>query len=234
MAIAALPLVCLFSLVFLTVHILVYRSVKVYPRAFQISRGVAAVVLTGVGVIALLYAKGAWNTAFLYAHSIEDPLLFLMTIVMGHFLSDFLWMAWGKQALAISPRPDLLIHHGIGMISYGIAFCLLFGGALALIVMMSELMPVVSGLTGWAKFKGNRSLEILCAKWRIRLLVWWRGPLWLVLIALLIRTKMIGGFPEPYSILFWLILPLFFFLLGLDEFWIRRCLEAERRQAEKS
>ncbi len=234
MAIMELLFLCFFSLAFFVVHVLVYRSVSVYSRAFQISRGIAAVVLTGIGLFTLIHARGTWNTAFLYPHSAEDPLLFLMPIVMGHFLADFLWMAWGKKVLGISPRPDLLIHHGVGIISYGIAFYLLFGWALCLIVMMSELMPVISGLTGWAKARGKRSLEILCAKWRIRLLIWWRGPLWFALISLLIRSRIMGEFPETYHFLFWLILPLFFFLLGLDEFWIRKCLEAERRQVEES
>ena len=215
-------------------HVYAVRKVDSdFHRAFKLSRGVAAILLTGVGVWALAVSfnqtgsdggPGGWHAGFLFHHATNDVLRFGMYFVLGHFTSDFLWMLWGRHSYGYEMRADLVIHHGIGLLTYGIALYLNVAYAICLITMVSELMPVTTGLSAWEQHEHNPRLVGFARKARLLVLVWWRGPLWGFLGAALIRAIWMGDVPNGLLPIFILALVCMIALLGLDEFWIRKCM----------
>ncbi|MGB0685384.1 MAG: hypothetical protein ACPGQD_04245, partial [Planctomycetota bacterium] len=113
----------LLYLAFFTVlHVVAQGAItRHYHRAFKISRGVAAGILTIIGFTALAFSLDHWRDAFLFAQDYRDGgrdfwMWHGLLIVLAHMLSDFLWMAWGKWRYDITPRKDLMLHHGLGIV----------------------------------------------------------------------------------------------------------------------
>lgn len=210
---------------FLLLHVLALARVEpVFPRAFKLSRGAAALVLTALGIAALISAAPHWRTAFLYRHEDGDWMRQGLLAVYGHLLADFMWMYVGLRRYKIEPRRDLIVHHLLGVIAFGTALWLEVGYAVALITMVTELLPVTTGIDAWSKRIAAPSLTVAASRARLHVLAWLRLPLWLLLLALMLHVLLRG---EPGE-----LLPAFAVaagglaaLVALDAYWIRKCLE---------
>ena len=139
-----------FTALFVVMHMLaILRVEPVYARAFKLSRGSAALILTLLGVAAFIGGFEHWREAFIYRHQENDWMRTGLLLVYGHLLADFIWMAVGKYKYGIRPRKDLIIHHGLGVIGFGAALVLGIGYTFGLLTMITELLPLTSGVNAW-------------------------------------------------------------------------------------
>ena len=215
----ALPV---FTAAFTALHALAPRIAPENPRAFALSRGVAAAVLTVLGFAALADALPMWRVAFLYRHEAGDWMRLGLQVVYAHLLSDFLWMAWSRWRHGIVPRKDLIIHHGLGVLAYGYALYIEVGYAIALIAMITELMPVTSGYGALGKALGRPGMVDAAARWRLKVLVGLRLPVWLALFALVNRAVFAGDVPDGLGPAFGVAYAGLIGLMTLDVYWIRK------------
>ncbi len=198
------------------------RLEPVYPRAFKLSRGAGAAVLTGIGTAALLTGAPHWTEAFLYRQDDGDWMRYGMLVVYGHLVADYLWMGFGRLRYGIRPRKDLMIHHGLGMIGFGVALYLRVGYAIALLTMMTEILPVTTGLNAWGKRIASPLLEDGAGRARLHVIAWLRMPLWftlLLLVSLVVLRGSAGDLLPAYLVALGGLAG----LLSLDFYWIKKC-----------
>ncbi|MDP6963396.1 MAG: hypothetical protein QGF46_04440 [Planctomycetota bacterium] len=229
----------LFVAFFVLLHIAFLNLPRAnFNRAFKLSRGVAAAILSIIGFYGLLADLSQWRSAFIYHQNPDAPLTvtlhFCMLICMGHFVADLLWLLWGKLRYSISPRKDLIIHHGIGVLAFGYALQHELAYAACLITMASELMPVTTGFAAYGQRVQNMNIVKQANRWRLLLLVWWRVPLWSVMAILSVLALIDGGYPDDLLVPYLIATSGFIGLLLLDRFWIKKCLATEEEQARAS
>jgi hypothetical protein len=87
-------------------------------------------------------------------------------------------MAYGKLALGFQPRNDLVAHHVLALVCYGLSMALGVGHALVLVTLASEAMPCCSGLEAWGKHFSSEKMMRAGSKGRLLILLFWRLPLW--------------------------------------------------------
>jgi hypothetical protein len=220
----------LLYLAFFTVlHVVAQGAItRHYHRAFKISRGVAAGILTIIGFTALAFSLDHWRDAFLFAQDYRDGgrdfwMWHGLLIVLAHMLSDFVWMAWGFLRERIVPRLDLVLHHAVGVGAFSYALWKEMGYAICLIAMASELMPVSTGIAGWSQHKADRRLHDWASTTRLRVLVWVRRPLWFGLAALTARPILLGEVEEGFVVAYGIAAVGFTTLIFLDKYWIAKC-----------
>ena len=211
---------------FTLLHMLaLVRLEPVYPRAFKLSRGAAALVLTSLGLAALVGGFPHWREAFLYEHASDDWMRLGLIAVYGHLVSDFLWMAWGKWRYAINPRKDLMIHHGLGIVGFGAALYLEIGYAFALLTMITELLPLTTGVNAWGKRIAIPRVVDAADRARLHVLAWLRLPLWIGLL-ILVAFAMLSGHAEPLMLAYVVAAGGLVGLIGLDCYWIGKCRQS--------
>jgi hypothetical protein len=224
MADTLLPL-CGYVAFFTLLHVLTLARLEpVFPRAFKISRAAAALVLTVLGVAALLDALPHWRTAFLYRHEDGDWMRQGLLMVYGHLLADFLWMGVGWKRFKVKPRKDLILHHALGLVGFGVALALHVGYAIALMTMVTELLPVTTGLDAWGKRIASPGLTAAASRARLHVLSWLRIPLWMILLALVLHV-LLRGDPGALRGAFFVAAGGLVALVILDCYWIRKCLQ---------
>lgn len=176
-----LPLLGTFSF-FTFLHILaIVRVEPVFPRAFKLSRGLSAALLTLLGLGAFIDGFPHWDEAFLYHHDRSgDWMRFGMLAVYGHLLADLAWMVVGKFRFNIQPRLDLILHHLLGVVGFGVALYLRIGYALALLTMITEILPVTTGINAWGKRIAVQGVVDAADRARLHVLAWLRLPLSLI------------------------------------------------------
>jgi hypothetical protein len=140
------------TLFFLLLHATVahYARGQEFHVQLKLSRGLASVLLTAIGVYALLQWWALWPQAFLARHTPEQQIYALICIVSGHFIADFGLLAWGWLRHGSSPRKDLVAHHALGVVVCAVVFYYGFGHALFGAALTTELMPVTSGVAALA------------------------------------------------------------------------------------
>jgi hypothetical protein len=218
--------------VFTLLHIVFLSGVSPdYHRAFKLSRAIPAAIMTMMGIAAACVAIGHWHEAFLYRHHpdsvLSDRLMWHgLLIVMGHLLSDYLWMLYGLVGRRIIPRADLIIHHGVCLAAFSYALWKEVGFALCLIALVSELMPVTTGISGWGQHIGRKDIMELANRIRLAVLIWWRRPLWFGLAALTARSIFSQEIPEGFGLAFGIAAAGFTTLIFLDKYWIGKCSTA--------
>ncbi len=227
-------MVALFSaLFFLALHAVIgWRTRQPFLTIFKLGRGIASLILSAIG----FYAIGHWwelaPAGFMGKHWLDMPAGVLVLFILGHFIADFILLAWGWWREGARPRPDLVIHHALGLFAIWVIVHYSIGHALFLVLFTTEMMPVTSGLAGWAALKNNLALERRAQQLRLAVLVLWRLPLWLVIGGLMI-TNLFFLTPDPllavgyrFSLAFLVI------TLSLDSFWIKQCIGVLRRWDE--
>lgn len=199
-----------------------------YHKAFQLSRGIAATILTGIGIAAAVVGIQHWDEAYLYRH---DPAASLgdlwmwhgMLVVLSHILSDFVWMLYGRLSRQILPRKDLVIHHVVCLGAFCYALWKDVGFAVCLIALVSEAMPITSGISGWGQHRKRPDIVEKANAARLKVLIWWRRPLWFVMAFLTGRAILTGRVEEGLEIAFGIAAVGFTTLIFLDKYWIKKC-----------
>lgn len=214
-------------MIFTVAHVWVQARVEPdFNRAFKLSRGIAAVTLTVVGFVGVMSALEHWRTGFLYAHAPDDILRWGVALAYGHLLSDFIWMARGRSKYQIKPRRDLLIHHGLGAVAYAYSMYAEVGYALVMLSLASEVMPCFTGLEAWGKHRDRPGTQLLAARARLLVLMFWRIPLWAFALTMLSQTALNGGMQEGLEFIYKFSIACLTFLLGLDLYWVKKCAAA--------
>jgi hypothetical protein len=213
-----------FTALFIFLHMLAMLRVEPgYARAFKLSRGGAALILTLLGISALVGGFAHWREAFLYRHPEGDWMRTGLLLVYGHLLADFIWMAVGKYRYGIKPRKDLIIHHGLGMIGFGAALILNIGYAFALLTMITELLPLSTGVNAWGKRIAVTRVVEVADRARLHVLAWLRLPLWISLLVLVVLT-LIQGTEEGMLVAYIVAGTGLVGLISLDVYWMGKCL----------
>jgi hypothetical protein len=214
-----------FSALFVVIHVLaILRLEPVYARAFKLSRGCAALILTILGIAALVGGFEHWREAFLYRHSEGDWMRTGLLLVYGHLLADFIWMAVGKYKYGITPRKDLILHHGLGVVGFGAALALGIGYAFGLLTMITELLPLTTGVNAWGKRIAVSRVVEAADRARLHVLAWLRLPLWISLLVLVVLSLVEGageGMFLPYLVAGSGLVG----LISLDVYWMGKCRE---------
>lgn len=196
----------------------------VYPRAFKLSRGAAALILTCLGVAALVGGRHHWREAFLYHQVATDWMRTGLLAVYGHLLADFIWMAVGWSKYGLRPRRDLIIHHGLGVLGFGAALVLEIGYAFALLTMITELLPLTTGINAWGKRIAAPTVVDVADRARLHVLAWLRLPLWIGLLGLVVWA-LFSGSTAGMGPAYWVAAGGLLGLIGLDVYWIGKCRE---------
>lgn len=199
-----------------------------YNRAFRMSRGFAAVVLTVLGVIGLVDAVDSFEIGFLYRHDPGGWMLGAVCMAYGHLIADCLSMLYGRVALGIRPRNDLVAHHALALLAYGISMSIGVGHALVLVTLASEAMPCCSGLEAWGKHLSSARMVKAGSKGRLAILVFWRLPLWALVMSMLARTAVAGEVPDDLVIVWIFAMTALVPLICLDIYWVRKCAAREQ------
>jgi len=214
---------------FLGLHLVLWRTREPdFNRAFRMSRGFAAVVLTVLGLVGLISALDSVRFGFLYRHEPGGWMIKAVSVAYGHLIADCLSMIYGKVALGFSPRSDLVAHHALALLSYGIAMAIGVGHALVLVTLASEAMPCCSGLEAWGKHLSSDKMVRAGSKGRLAILVFWRLPLWALVESMLARTAVAGEIPEGLVIPWIFVMIALIPLICLDIYWVRKCAARER------
>jgi len=229
MFLSSLPAIGAITVVFTLIHAWMHRSVeRDFNRAFKLSRGIAAMVLTAVGFLGLAWAYSDWRQAFIVHHDEGNLLIWGVIIAYGHLMSDFIWMGWGRAAHGIRPRKDLLFHHGLGAVAYAYAMQLEVGYGMVMVTLASEIMPCFTGLEAFGKYKDDTAIQHTAARARLLVLMFWRIPLWAGSLALCIWNHSTGGYAPDLRFVFQFATACLVLLLSLDLYWLKKCLPAWR------
>lgn len=232
MFLGALPAIGIGTLFFTLVHAWVFQRVgNAYPRAFKLSRGIAAVILTVIGFFGLVLALPDWRDAFLVHHDSGDLLRWGVIVAYGHLLSDFIWMAYGKAKHAVQPRKDLVFHHGLGAVAYAVSLQIEVGYGMVMVTLASEVMPCFTGLEAYGKYRASEAVQHLAARARLLVLSFWRIPLWLFALAMCLMNLHDGSYDSDLAVVFLFCAICLVLILGLDLYWWKKCLPAWKRQA---
>lgn len=208
---------------FVGLHVVTLGRVEpVYPRAFKLSRAGAAVVLTALGAAALVDGFPHWREAYLYHHDDGDWMRYGLLAVCGHLVADYIWMIVGKVRHGIEPRKDLIIHHGLGVVGFGIALWMRVGYAIALVTMVTEILPLTTGINAWGKRVASEGVMRIADRARLHVLAWLRLPLWLALVGLSVWALVRGdaGDLAPAYVVAAVGLS---GLVALDVYWMQKC-----------
>lgn len=216
-----------FTAFFVFLHVLTLsRFEPVYPRAFKLSRAGAAAILTALGTGALIGGFEHWSEAFLYRQSKDDWMRTGLLVVYGHLLADFIWMWVGARYHGIKPRKDLMIHHGLGVIGFGAALVLEIGYAFGLLTMITELLPLTTGVNAWGKRVAMPRIVTAADRARLYVLAFLRIPLWsalFVLVAIALFADGGSAVADGLQPAYWFAAIGLMGLLSLDVFWIGKC-----------
>jgi hypothetical protein len=214
------------TLFFLLLHAAVARRTRgeAFHIQLKLSRGLASVVLAGIGFYGLTQWWPLWPQAFLSRHAPGSEAWLLIAFVSGHFIADVLLLAWGWRRRDSSPRRDLLAHHALGLFACWVVFYYGVGHAFFAVALTTEMMPVTSGIAALAPLLQRPDLERRATQLRLAVLTLWRLPLWVCMTALLL-WRMSQGEPDSLIVLAQRIaLGAVAVIVVLDSYWARLCL----------
>lgn len=214
---------------FLSIHLAFHLPGRFsFPVALKLSRGVAALLLVTAGAAALVSHFRHWPQLFL-ARPGEDPMILAVCLVLGHLLADFLWLGYGGFVLKKKQRADLLLHHVLGVLACAAALYLEMAYTLIAVVLLSEMLPVTSGLVGCAHARADLRLERRAFVLGLGVLLGWRLPLWAFLVAVASWNLWTGDYlseTRPIYVLALVALPL---VALFDLYWSRVYVAEIRR-----
>lgn len=232
-------MVPLFSAIafFLILHLGVHFWIPTSPFHvhLKISRGFASLVLSLVGFYTLYLAFPFWRKAFIIQHPPEDVFFHALVYgLMGHFLADFFWLAYGYSAEKSKPRMDLIIHHVFGFLVCAYALYLNVGYQMIGVGMTAEMMPVTTGIHSLGQILKKKSLERFSVYLRLLVLLAWRLPLWIFVFSVLLREFFTGNTRIELQNIYPICFVICLFMIGLDCYWSRSCLKSLSVPQEKS
>jgi hypothetical protein len=207
--------------VFLAIHLAVARiSGQRFRRSLKLSRGIAATILVATGAATLVRWWPLWNRTFIALHT--DPVeTWPVAVFAGHLAADLAWLLGGRVFLEARAARDLVIHHLLGIA--GCVAAVVFGAGYALIgvVLLSEVLPVLTGLGALARTWRLENLEHWVLRASLAAIVGFRIPLWLFLGTTLIASLATGTAGAIHHAVAPIALPGLALVLVLDLYWIR-------------
>jgi hypothetical protein len=214
------------TLFFLLLHAAVALRTRgaAFHVQLKLSRGLASVILAGIGFYGLSQWWPLWPQAFLVRHAPGSDAWLLVAFVTGHFVADVLLLGWGLWRRDSSPRKDLLAHHALGIFACSVVFYYGIGHAFFVIALTTEMMPVTSGIAALAPLLHRPGLERRATQLRLAVLVLWRLPLWAVLAALVSWRVAQGEADSLIALGQRIALASLAVVVLLDSYWIRLCL----------
>jgi hypothetical protein len=218
------------TLFFMLLHELLSRRFAGQPfhLLFKLSRGADSVILTAIGFYALLRWFPLWPQAFLRVDPPGSDAYYLICFVTGHFVADFLLLAFGLARHRSTPRKDLMAHHLLGLVGAWVVFHYGVGYELFAVALTTEMMPVTSGFAALAALRERPALERLSVQLRLLVLCGWRLPFWALVTAIVLRDL---RQPEPEALMLLarqVTLGCMAVVLVLDGYWVGLCLRALR------
>lgn len=207
-------------------HLLVARRSpeRSFARNLKVSRGFAAAVLVATGIASIAQWWPLWDRAFLVSHADGAGTLvetWALQVFVGHLVADLLWIAAGKVLSESRAKRDLVIHHLLGLAACAAAWWLEAGYAVIGVILVSEGLPVLTGIGAWARNRRNRALEHWVLKASLGFILCFRMPLWLFVGGTLAFGLATGTAPEIHRTLAPVALPAILFVMVLDLYWCR-------------
>lgn len=210
----------------LLLHLIVHKfSGRPFAVNLKLSRGIMALLMVVAALYVLWRHFDLWPKIFL----VEQPGLsltsYLVSAFFGHLLADLVWLGFGLR-FGARPRLDLIVHHVLGVIMCAVAFHFEAGYILIMVSLVSEILPVVTGISGMGEALGRTAVKRLSAWLGLLAILVVRLPLWgffFVRILILMRTgQTVASLNWIYS--FGLAILLAVSLL--EVFWIRSYLRS--------
>ncbi len=195
------------------------RARQSFRRNLKLSRGLAAAVLVGTGIAALARWAPLWRQGFVVEHAgLGDT--WPVVVFTAHLVADLAWLGGGRVFLSARAARDLVIHHLLGVA--GCLAALHFHAAYALVgaVLVSEVLPVLTGIGAWARMRDRPGLERGVLRASLAALVGFRLPLWLLLAGTLGAALATGDATAVQRTVAPAALPAFAFVVVLDLYWI--------------
>lgn len=218
---------------FMLVHIGIGRwSRRAFHVDLKLSRGIAALLLSIMGMWGLATYFEMWRFGFLIPNDSESLLLPCVLIVNGHMLADFVWLAIGARYFNSKPRMDLIIHHILVVVASLCAYWLDIGYLVIVVGMSTELMPVTTGLGSLGRVLNSERLEIASMRLRLVVLWLWRLPVWAVILTALGGEVLNDAMRPGIGLAYPIGIAAASFLVVMDLFWSRKSLLALRRVAQ--
>lgn len=195
---------------------------------FKLLRGLASVLLTAIGFYALVHWQEFWRQCYMTRHTGDVLAYTLVLFITGHFLADFLLLGYGWVRHREKPRPDLVVHHLLGVFASWVVMHYDIGHALYLLMMTAEMMPVTSGVAALGALLQRPRMEQLGSELRLAALVLWRMPMWFVVGYLCLQS--LEHPAEPILVIGYRFSLAFLVLtFSLDSYWIVQCIKALQR-----
>jgi hypothetical protein len=212
------------TLVFLAIHWLVARrSRHPFRRTLRLSRGIAAAILVATGVASIVHWWELAPRGFVAVHpDLGDA--WPVAIFLGHLLADLLWFVGARLALGARTARDLVLHHLLGVAACGAALWLEAGYATLGAILITELLPVQTGLGALARAWKLQNVEHWVLRTSLATVLLVRIPLWLALGTAFTRGWLAPGPPEILSTVAPYYLGGLALVLPLDLFWVRSYL----------
>jgi len=207
--------------VFLIIHFVVARtSGRSFRRSLKLSRGIAAAILVATGAVTLSRWWPLWRVAFITLHT--DPAeTWPVAVFAGHLSADLAWILGGRVFLEARAARDLVIHHLLGIAGCVAAVVLGAGYALIGVVLLSEVLPVLTGLGALARTWRLENLEHWVLRASLAAIVGFRIPLWLALGVTLATCLTTGTAEAIQHTVAPIALPALALVITLDLYWIR-------------
>lgn len=207
-------------------HLLVARRApeRSFARNLKVSRGFAAAVLVATGIASIVQWWPLWDRAFLVSHAAGTGDLtqtWALQVFVGHLVADILWIAAGKILSETRAKRDLVIHHLLGLAACAAAWWLEAGYAVIGVILVSEGLPVLTGIGAWARNRRDRGLEHRVLKTSLGFILLFRMPLWLFVGGTLAAGLVAGTAPAIHRTLAPIAFPAILFVMVLDVYWCR-------------
>lgn len=207
------------TILFLALHLAVRKAAgRPFDVDLKLSRGLAALVLVGIGFYSLYRWLPLWRQAFLVQHERGSAAYYVVAFIAGHFLADFLWLVYGVW-LGNAPRRDLILHHLLGLAVCAAAFYFEAGYAVIAVGMTTEMLPVATGLDGVGQARRDLRLRRAAARLGLAVLWLWRIPCWVFLFAVIAWDLKTGNVIETLRWVYPICLAVALAVTAFDLFW---------------
>lgn len=215
--------------VFYLLHLGVARaSDRSFTRKLKLSRGMAAAVLVATGIASLVHWWALWPQGFLAEHGSWTE-AWAVEVFVGHLLADLFWLGAGRVLSESRAARDLVLHHLLGLVACAAAWGFSAGYALIGVVLLSEVLPVLTGIGAWARNRRKKPLEhgVLWAS--LLAVAFFRMPLWTFLGVTFAQRLLAGEASALLRTVSPIVFPALVFVLILDLYWCRSYLRLLRQ-----
>jgi len=206
---------------FFFVHLAVARRIdRTFTRNLKLSRGIAAAVLVTTGAVSLVLWWRLWPQAFLVRHDSRLE-AWAVEIFAGHLLADLLWLGAGRVLSESRAARDLVLHHILGLVACVAAWWFRAGYALVGVVLVTEVLPVLTGIGAWARNRKNQALEHGMLRASLAAVALFRIPSWLFLGTTFTHALLTGAASDVHRTVAPVFYPGLLFVLVLDVYWCK-------------